>query len=103
MKLMTCPLNGLRNINEFIFGGEVTPLPALEATDQEWAEHTFYSYNGTGVVREWWFHSASGYWFIAERDRTSDQIIKTYDPSELASEISTPAFGMGESSREVIS
>jgi len=35
MKLMTCPLNGLRNINEFIFGGEVTPLPALEAPDQE--------------------------------------------------------------------
>ncbi|WP_417597302.1 sarcosine oxidase subunit delta [Oceanospirillum sp.] len=102
MKMMTCPLNGLRNINEFVFGGEVTALPDLQATDQAWAEYTFYKNNSTGVVREWWYHSASGYWFVAERDRTSEQIIRTYDSALLADEVTTTQFGVGSSSGEVV-
>jgi sarcosine oxidase subunit delta len=35
------------------------------------------------VVKEWWCHSPSGYWFIAERHTASDEVMRTYDPSEL--------------------
>jgi len=83
MKIMPCPLNGPRNISEFAYGGDVTDLPDVDtAPDKEWAEHTFYAYNGTGVAKEWWYHIASGYWFIAERHRVTDEIIRTYDPSD---------------------
>ncbi|MDA8879001.1 sarcosine oxidase subunit delta, partial [Porticoccaceae bacterium] len=27
MKLLPCPLNGLRNISEFTYGGEYHPMP----------------------------------------------------------------------------
>ncbi|RQW62181.1 sarcosine oxidase subunit delta [Vibrio viridaestus] len=87
MKIMTCPLNGPRNISEFVYGGEVKDMPDPKTcTDKEWADYVFYSENTVRVVKEWWFHSASGYWFIAERHTASDEIIKTYDPSELYQE-----------------
>jgi sarcosine oxidase delta subunit len=30
------------------------------------------------VRREWWLHTASGVWFIAERDTASDEMHRTY-------------------------
>ena len=36
-----------------------------------------------GVKREWWCHTPSGYWFIAERDTARDEILATYDAAEL--------------------
>lgn len=84
MKIMNCPLNGPRNISEFVYGGEVKPMPDhANCSDKEWAEYVFYYENSIRVVKEWWFHSPSGYWFIAERHTASDDITKTYDPSEL--------------------
>ncbi|OUR86298.1 sarcosine oxidase subunit delta [Marinomonas sp. 42_23_T18] len=84
MKIMNCPLNGPRNISEFVYGGEVKPMPELSTcSDKEWAEYVFYYENSIRIVKEWWFHSPSGYWFIAERHTASDDILKTYDPSEL--------------------
>jgi sarcosine oxidase subunit delta len=83
MKLMTCPLNGPRNINEFVYGGEVTDMPNPNTcTDREWAEYVFFSNNAIEIVTEWWLHAPSSYWFIAERHTASDQIIKTYDANE---------------------
>jgi|TARA_R110000764_G_scaffold41984_3_gene94489 sarcosine oxidase subunit delta len=84
MKIMNCPLNGPRNISEFVYGGEVKMMPnTLTCTDKEWANYVFYSENTIRVITEWWFHSPSGYWFIAERHTATDEIFKTYDPSEL--------------------
>ena len=83
MKVMTCPLNGPRNISEFICFGEVTEMPdPTAASDREWAEHVWFSNGTAGVVREWWMHLATGYWFIAERDTVSDEILRTYPPDE---------------------
>lgn len=85
MKIMNCPLNGPRNISEFVYGGEVKQMPDHKTcSDREWAEYVFYHNNGTGVVREWWLHAPSGYWFIAERHRVSGEISRTYDASELS-------------------
>jgi len=93
MKLMPCPLNGLRNIEEFVCGGEVRwePDPAALAPEL-WAGHVFGQDNVAGVVREWWCHLATGYWFIAERDSRSDEILRSYPPDEL---FPAPAWPMG--------
>ncbi|WP_037586431.1 sarcosine oxidase subunit delta [Stenoxybacter acetivorans] len=84
MKLMPCPLNGLRNISEFSYGGEVKTMPNPQTCSHaEWADYVFNHDNTAGVVREWWLHNASNYWFIAERHTVSDEIIRTFDPTEI--------------------
>ena len=84
MKIMHCPLNGPRNISEFVYGGEVTEMPdPATASDAEWADHVFLENNRRGIVREWWFHVATAYWFIAERDTATDDIIRTYPSSDI--------------------
>jgi sarcosine oxidase subunit delta len=85
MKILTCPINGPRNIDEFIYGGEVKTAPDPQTcTDQQWADYVFFHDNTVKVVKEWWCHSPSSYWFIAERHTASDEIVRTYDPAELS-------------------
>ena len=84
MKTMTCPLNGPRNIEEFAWGGEVSVPPDADAApDEEWADYLFSQANKAGLVREWWLHVPSGYWFVAERNTITDEIIRTYPPDEI--------------------
>ena len=84
MKLLCCPLNGPRNISEFACGGEVVAEPDARACDDRaWADFVFNENNTAGVVREWWLHVATAYWFIAERDTRTDKILRTYPASEL--------------------
>jgi len=93
MKIIHCPLNGPRNAQEFVCGGEVKFPPAesaapsdaadLEENTRGWVDYIFMEENRAGVVREWWCHVASGYWFIAERDTISDTFLRTYPSQEL--------------------
>jgi sarcosine oxidase subunit delta len=84
MKVLTCPINGPRNIDEFIYGGEVKDMPdPAQTSDEAWADYVFFHDNTVKVVKEWWCHAPSDYWFIAERHTASDEITRTYDPSEL--------------------
>lgn len=79
MKILTCPLNGPRPIQEFAFGGEVRPMPdPAQATDDAWADYVFNRAGEPAVKQEWWFHIASGTWFIAERDNVTDEIVRTF-------------------------
>ena len=42
MKILNCPLNGPRNISEFVWGGEVKAMPApADATARDWADYVF--------------------------------------------------------------
>ncbi|NIF22423.1 sarcosine oxidase subunit delta [Candidatus Pantoea multigeneris] len=83
MKIMHCPLNGPRNISEFSYGGELKAIPdASTCSDEAWADYVFFSDNSAGVVTEWWYHTASGYWFLAERNTVTDEIVRTFDASE---------------------
>ncbi len=87
MKIMPCPLNGPRNISEFVCAGEVVVSPdPSRASDQAWADYVFMQGNKAGVVREWWMHATSAYWSIAERDTRTDEILRTYPASELFAE-----------------
>ena len=79
MKILECPVNGSRPIQEFLFGGEVRTMPEPNAcSDEQWADHVFNRAGAPGIKREWWCHTASNTWFIAERDNVTDQVIRTY-------------------------
>ena len=79
MKIIHCPINGPRPLQEFTFGGEVRPMPEpAAATDEAWADYVFNRAGEPAVKREWWYHIASGTWFIAERDTRTDDIGRTY-------------------------
>lgn len=87
MKILNCPLNGPRNISEFICFGEVTEMPnPNELSDEQWSDYMWMSNNTAGVVREWWCHTATSYWFIAERNTITDEILKTYPANEMFTE-----------------
>lgn len=83
MKIMTCPLNGPRNISEFSYGGEVRARPSPGADATEVADYLFLKDNQPGVTREWWYHLPTSYWFIAERDVASDTILRTYPAADI--------------------
>ena len=104
MKIMTCPLNGPRNISEFTCFGEVSVMPdPAGLSDDDWADFVWLSNNTAGVVREWWCHSATNYWFIAERNTVTDEILKTYPASEVFTErreFKAPEDSGGEPSKE---
>lgn len=87
MKILNCPLNGPRNISEFLYGGEVkTNLDPALSSDSDWAEHIFMENNYSGIVREWWLHAATAFWFIAERNSKTDEIVRTYPSTEIFKE-----------------
>ena len=84
MKILDCPLNGPRNISEFVYGGEVVEMPdPNRCGDRDWADYVFMENNKAGVIREWWYHVATAYWIIAERNTVTDEILKTYPASDL--------------------
>ena len=79
MKLLRCPINGLRPRQEFSFGGEVREMPDPDrVTDAQWADYVFNRCGEPGVKREWWYHSPSGTWFLADRDIQTDRFVRTY-------------------------
>jgi sarcosine oxidase subunit delta len=83
MKLMSCPVNGLRPLLEFAYGGEWRDMPDPDAvTDAQWADYVFNRAGAAGVRREWWCHTPSNTWFIAERDIACDHILRTWLPGE---------------------
>ena len=64
---------------EFVCGGEVRAMPDPDTcSDAEWTAYLFNRNSVPGVKREWWCHTPSGYWFIAERDTARDEFLKTY-------------------------
>jgi len=79
MKIMTCPISGPRAISEFAYGGEFKEMPDPDAaSDERWADYVFNRNSIPAVKLEWWCHTPSGVWFIAERDTTTDTILRTY-------------------------
>lgn len=78
MKIMTCPVNGARPISEFIYGGEVRSMPDPQAVDDAtWAEYLFNRRGVPEIRREWWCHTPSNTWFIAQRNTLTDEVLRT--------------------------
>lgn len=79
MKLLTCPVNGTRPLSEFIFGGEYRLVPDQNTcSDAEWAAYVHNRQGAPSDKKEWWYHSPSGTWFIAERNTLTDRVTRTY-------------------------
>lgn len=79
MKLLKCPVNGIRPLSEFVFGGEQREMPdPATCTDKEWAAYVYNRNGAPGLKREWWYHSPSGTWFVAERNTMTDEVVKTF-------------------------
>jgi sarcosine oxidase, subunit delta len=84
MKILNCPLNGPRNISEFVWGGEARDMPdPADLSHRDWGAWVFLENNSAGIIREWWCHVPTSFWFIAERNTVTDEIVKTYPASEL--------------------
>jgi sarcosine oxidase subunit delta len=84
MKLIPCPLNGPRPADEFVYGGEVRAMPDPAACgDADWARYVFHRSGAPGIKQEWWCHTPSGYWFIAERDTLNDEFVTSYPAAWL--------------------
>ncbi len=100
MKIMHCPLNGPRNISEFACFGEVAEMPdPADATDDDWADFVWGARTAAGVVREWWCHVPTSYWFIAERNTVTDEIVRAYPADEVYTERRDFAPGEGDGGR----
>ncbi len=92
MKIMNCPLNGPRNISEFICGREVKEMPDPSTCSNEtWAAHLFMEDNIAGEVCEWWMHTPTSFWFIARRNSVTGEIVKTYTVEDFYGAASTDA------------
>lgn len=79
MKILTCPINGPRPITEFTYGGEYRPMPDPHtASDAAWADYVFNRNGGPGMKWEWWCHTPSTTWFIAERDTVRDVVMRSF-------------------------
>ena len=47
-------------------------------SDSQWADYVFNRDGSPGIQKEWWYHSPSGTWFIAERNIVKDAFLRTY-------------------------
>src|SRR6185295_19654042 len=78
MKILNCPLNGPRNISEFVWGGEVKPMPdPATSSDKSWTDFLFLADNTACEIFEWWLHAPTNFWFIARRNTLTDEIFET--------------------------
>lgn len=79
MKTLNCPINGPRPLCEFSYGGALRAMPDPSSVDDAaWADAIFNRVGVSGVKREWWCHTPSNTWFIAERDTATDAVKRTY-------------------------
>jgi len=78
MLRIPCPYCGLRDQDEFRFGGEANitrPADPERASDAEWANYLFYRDNLKGPHTERWVHSfGCRQWFTLVRDTVTHEI-----------------------------
>ena len=79
MKILNCPINGPKNVDEFQY------LGPLRQEEPETAglilSRLFYPDNPAGPLVEWWRHTPSNTVFLAERDTLTDEVIRTWLPN----------------------
>ena len=81
MLRINCPWCGTRDELEFSFGGEShIKRPALEVSDDTWADYLFNKENPKGIHYERWMHRyGCGRWFNVARDTVTHEIHDSYE------------------------
>ena len=75
MKILNGPVNGPRAVTEFAYWGELREMPDPAAvSDEQWADYVFNRNGAPGIKKEWWCHTPSNTWFIAERDTVTNEV-----------------------------
>jgi len=84
MLQLPCPYCGVRDEEEFTYGGEAHVVrPTLQATDPEWADYLFNRVNPKGLHHERWLHAyGCGRWFNLVRDTATHDVIAAYRMGE---------------------
>lgn len=86
MLQIRCPYCGLRDEQEFSYGGEAhiaRPLDPDALDDVAWTDYLFNRKNPKGLHQERWVHTAGcRRWFNAVRDTVSYEIKATYKVGE---------------------
>ncbi len=75
---LTCPWCGLRDSDEFVFGGDASvPRPDVsEAVEETWNAYLYLRENRRGGHREFWHHERGcRRWLVVERDTLSHEIL----------------------------
>jgi sarcosine oxidase, subunit delta len=80
MMQIPCIRCGLRDENEFTCGGTSHMMrPALDQSDQIWAEYLFFRDNPKGRHLERWRHTLGcGQWFNLARDTVTHEVLSVY-------------------------
>ena len=64
--------------------GEVLDPPAKDAPAEDWLRHSHMRTNAEGEQREWWNHRfGCRKWFLALRNRTTNEASETYWPEGI--------------------
>jgi len=75
--LLECPLCGPREVTEFRYGGEIQERPAPGSRTATWSDYLYNRTNVAGIEVGWWFHrDACRRWFQAERDTTTNRVLR---------------------------
>lgn len=54
-------------------------MPDPQAVDDaDWAAYLFDRQSVPRMQREWWCHTPSNTWFVAERHTQTDRVVRTY-------------------------
>ena len=76
--LLPCPNCGPRDVNEFVYAGEVSVRPKKPPSVAQLSAYVYLRRNVAGVQREWWFHRfGCELWFQAERDTRTNEVLTT--------------------------
>jgi len=85
MLRIECPWCGVRNEDEFSYGGDATvQRPADDASQDDWYDYVYTRDNPAGRHTEYWHH-ANGCraWIVVERDTVTHQIFSTAPASSM--------------------
>lgn len=84
MLRIECPCCGVRDEQEFRFGGPShVERPHMSVSDAEWADYLFNRDNPKGIHFERWYHRyGCGRWFNVARHTVSHEILAVYETGE---------------------
>jgi heterotetrameric sarcosine oxidase delta subunit len=82
MMRIPCPHCGLRDEDEFVYGGDATlerPAEPESLDDAQWTAYLYLRDNPRGAHREHWFHRyGCRRWTVVERDTLTHAIAATH-------------------------
>jgi len=80
MLVITCPHCGMRNANEFTFGGELSTRPVADADLASWRDYLYTRRNVAGWEEEQWLHvSGCRRLLVVERNTITNEIRSVRD------------------------